>query len=231
MKKGKKYNESLKLVEKNKLYTKEEAIQLVKKISKANFDETIEIALKLNIDPKKVDQQLRGAIVLPKGTGSTKKILVIAKGEHANLAKEIGADYVGDEEILTKIEKENWFDFDIIIATPDMMPLIARYGKILGPKGLMPNPKIGTVTTDVQKAIQDVKKGQVNYRTDNYGNIHAIIGKVSFTEQDLLFNMEEFVSCIIRNKPQTVKGKFIQGIAISATMSPGIKIEPNSFDI
>ncbi len=231
MKKGKKYVGVSKLVDKSKLYTKEEAVQLVKKTSKANFDETIEIALNLNLDPKKVEQQLRGAIVLPNGTGKSKKILVVAKGEHAKIAKDAGADYVGDVDLLNKIEKENWFDFDIIIATPDMMPALGKIGKILGPKGLMPNPKTGTVTTDVERAIDEIKKGRVEYRTDSYGNIHAIVGKVSFDDSKLIENIDTFVTHIIKSKPATVKGKYVKNISISSTMGPGIKIEPNIFDI
>ena len=173
---SKKYTEALSKIEKNKVYTKEEAIKLVKETSTSSFDGSVEVAMRLNLDTKKADQQLRGAIVLPKGTGKTKKVLVIARGEKANQAKEAGADYVGDVDMLEKIEKENWFDFDTMIATPDMMPLLGKLGKVLGPKGLMPNPKTGTVTVDVVKAIEEVKAGRVEYRTDSYGNIHGIIG-------------------------------------------------------
>ena len=185
--------------------------------------------MRLNLDTKKADQQLRGAIVLPKGTGKTKKVLVVAKGEKANQAKEAGADYVGDVELLEKIEKENWFDFDVMIATPDMMPLLGKLGRVLGPKGLMPNPKTGTVTMDVTKAVEDVKAGRVEYRTDSFGNIHGIIGKVSFTEEDLLTNLDAFVAHILRIKPATVKGEYVKNISISAAMGPGIKVE-NNFD-
>ncbi len=231
MKKGKRYLEALKLVDRTKLYSKEEALKLVKETSKTKFDATIELALNLNLDPKKADQQLRGAVVLPHGTGKTKRVLVIAKGESAQVAREMGVDYVGDNDLLNKIEQENWFDFDIIIATPDMMPALGKIGRILGPKGLMPNPKTGTVTTDVKRAITDIKKGRVEYRTDSYGNIHAIIGKNSFTEDKLLENLEAFMNLIIKSKPATVKGKYIKGITISSTMGPGIKIDQNSFDI
>lgn len=231
MKRGKKYLEVSKLVDKNKIYTKEEAIKLVKETSIAKFDATVEIALNLNIDPKKADQQLRGALVLPHGTGKMKKILVITKGEQAKVATEAGADFVGDTDMLEKIEKENWFDFDVMIATPDMMPALGKIGKLLGPKGLMPNPKTGTVTTDVKKAITDVKKGRVEYRTDSYGNIHAIVGKVSFTDEQLLDNITALVSLIIKIKPAVVKGKYIKNISISSTIGPGIKIDQNSFDI
>ena len=186
MKKGKKYTEVSKLVEKNKLYSKEEAIKLVKSTAVTKFDSSVEIAIRLNLDTKKADQQLRGAFVLPNGTGKTKKVLVIAKGDQAKAAQAAGADYVGDMDYLEKIEKENWFDFDTMIATPDMMPALGKLGKILGPKGLMPNPKTGTVTTDVKKAVEEVKKGRVEYRTDSYGNVHALIGKVSLMKRNYL---------------------------------------------
>jgi len=231
MKKSKKHLEALGKIEKNKLYTKEEAVKLVKEVSNANFDESVELAFRLNLDPRKADQQLRGAIVLPKGIGKTKKILVIAKGDAAKAATEAGADYVGDTDMLDKIQKENWFDFDVMIATPDMMPALGKIGRILGPKGLMPNPKTGTVTTDTKKAVEEVKKGRVEYRTDSYGNVHAIIGKVSFKEEDLLENLNAFAKLIIKSKPSAVKGKYVKNISIASTMGPGIKIDENSFDI
>ena len=230
MKKGKKYVEVAKLVEKNKLYTKEEAISLVKKTSTTKFDASVELAMNLNLDTKKADQQLRGTICLPNGTGKTKKILVIAKGPKAEEARNAGADYVGDTDYLEKIEKENWFDFDVLIATPDMMPQLGKLGKILGPKGLMPNPKTGTVTMDISKAVTEVKQGRIEYRTDSYGNVHVIIGKVSFTEKQLLENLEAFVSLILRTKPSVVKGTYVKNISIATTMGPGIKIDTNSFD-
>ena len=230
MKKGKKYLEASKKIEKSKLYSKEEAVQLAKETSTNSFDASIEVAMNLNLDTKKADQQLRGALVLPNGTGKTKKVLVIAKGAQAEAAKEAGADYVGDMDMLTKIEKENWFDFDTMIATPDMMPALGRIGKILGPKGLMPNPKTGTVTMDTKKAVEEVKKGRVEYRTDSYGNIHALIGKVSFDTDKLVENLNSFVSLINKSKPATVKGKYILNISVSSTMGPGIKIDPTSFD-
>ena len=226
---SKKYTEALSKIEKNKVYTKEEAIKLVKETSTSSFDGSVEVAMRLNLDTKKADQQLRGAIVLPKGTGKTKKVLVIARGEKANQAKEAGADYVGDVDMLEKIEKENWFDFDTMIATPDMMPLLGKLGKVLGPKGLMPNPKTGTVTVDVVKAIEEVKAGRVEYRTDSYGNIHGIIGKVSFSDEDLLANLDAFVTHIIKLRPATVKGDYVKNISIASTMGPGIKVE-NNFD-
>ncbi len=230
MKKGKKYVEVAKLVEKNKLYSVEEAISLVKKTSTTKFDSSVEVAMNLNLDTKKADQQLRGTICLPNGTGKTKRILVIAKGPKAAEAKEAGADYVGDMDYLEKIEKENWFDFDTLIATPDMMPQLGKLGKILGPKGLMPNPKTGTVTMDIKKAVSEVKQGRIEYRTDSYGNVHIIIGKVSFKEEQLLENLKAFVSLILKTKPSVVKGTYVKNISISTTMGPGIKIDANSFD-
>ena len=228
-KRSKKYTEALSKVEKNKLYSKEEAVKLVKETSVSKFDGSVEVAMRLNLDTKKADQQLRGAIVLPKGTGKTVRVLVIAKGENAVKAKEAGADYVGDVDMIDKIQKENWFDFDTMIATPDMMPLLGKIGRVLGPKGLMPNPKTGTVTMDVEKAINEVKAGRVEYRTDSFGNIHGIIGKVSFSEEDLLLNLDAFVANILKIKPSTVKGEYVKNISIASTMGPGIKIE-NIFD-
>ena len=230
MKKGKKYAEVAKLVEKNKLYTLEEAVSLVKKTSYAKFDSSVELAMNLNLDTKKADQQLRGTICLPHGTGKTKRILVIAKGDKAKDAKEAGADYVGDVDLLEKIEKENWFEFDVLIATPDMMPQLGKLGKVLGPKGLMPNPKTGTVTLDVTKAVNEVKQGRIEYRTDSYGNVHVIVGKVSFDNHKLVENIKEFVKLIQKTKPSVVKGTYIKNVSISATMGPGIKIDINSFD-
>ena len=227
---GKKYTEALSKVEKGKVYSKEEAVKLVKATSTSSFDGSVEIAMRLNLDTKKADQQLRGAIVLPKGTGKTNKVLVIAKGDKANQAKEAGADYVGDTDMLEKIEKENWFDFDVMIATPDMMPLLGKLGRVLGPKGLMPNPKTGTVTMDVAKAVSEAKAGRVEYRTDSFGNIHGVVGKVSFSEEDLLENLNAFVSHILKLRPATVKGDYVKNISISSTMGPGIKVE-NNFDI
>ena len=230
MKKSKKYLEASKKIEKGKLYTKEEAIQLVKETAVTSFDSSVEVALRLNLDTKKADQQLRGAVVLPNGTGKTKRVLVLAKGEAAKAAKEAGADYVGDVDYLEKIEKENWFEFDTMIATPDMMPALGKIGKLLGPKGLMPNPKTGTVTMDTKTAVEDVKKGRVEYRTDSYGNVHVLIGKVSFDNEKLLENLNTFVSLIIKSKPAVVKGKYILNISVASTMGPGVKIDTNSFD-
>ena len=227
---GKKYVEALGKIEKGKAYTKEEAIKLAKETSISKFDGSVEVAVRLNLDTKTADQKLRGAIVLPHGTGKTKKVLVIAKGDNAKKAEEAGADYVGDVDMLEKIEKENWFDFDVMIATPDMMPLLGKLGRVLGPKGLMPNPKTGTVTTDVAKAVSEVKAGRVEYRTDSFGNVHGIIGKVSFTEEQLLDNLNAFMATIMKVKPASVKGDYIKNVAITTTMGPGIKILVNSFD-
>lgn len=228
---GRKYVEAAKLVDKTKLYSVEEAIKLAKETSITNFDGTVDFAIKLNVDPKKADQQLRGSLVLPNGTGKTKRILVIAKGAAADKAKEAGADYVGDKDMIEKIQKENWFDFDVIVATPDMMPELGKIGKLLGPKGLMPNPKTNTVTPDPAKAIGDINKGMIEFRTDSYGNIHGILGKVSFDAKKLEENLEYAVKTIARMKPASVKGKFVTSISVSTTMGPGIKVDQNSFDI
>ena len=229
-KRSKKYVEALAKVEKGKAYTVDEAVKLVKETSTTKFDGSVEVAIRLNVDTKKADQQLRGAIVLPKGTGKTTRVIVIAKGEAATKAKEAGADYVGDVDLLQKIEKENWFDFDTMIATPDMMPLLGKLGRVLGPKGLMPKPKTGTVTMDPAKAVADAKAGRVEYRTDSFGNVHAVIGKVSFSEEDLKENLNAFVSTIMKIRPASVKGDYVKNIAITSTMGPGIKISLNSFD-
>ena len=227
---GKKYVEASKKVEKNTLYSATDAVKLVKGTNVTKFDSTIDVAIKLNVDPKKADQMLRGSLVLPNGSGKSKKILVLAKGEQAKVAKELGADYVGDKDLIDKIKTENWFDFDIIVATPEMMPEVGKIGNILGPRGLIPNPKTGTVTPKVDTVINDIKKGMVEYRTDSYGNIHTIIGKASFTEKALLENLKYVVSTISKSKPTSVKGTFVQGISISSTMGPGIKVDKNSFD-
>ena len=230
-KSGKKYVEASSKIEKDKLYSIDEAIELVKNTSTTKFDSSVELAIKLNVDTKKADGQLRGSLVLPNGTGKTRKILVIAKGDAAAEAKSAGADYVGDTDLIEKIEKENWFDFDIIIATPEMMPTLGKLGKILGPKGLMPNPKTGTVTTNTEKAVKDVKSGMVEYKTDTFGNVHAMIGKVSFKPAHLKENLEFVVNAIVKAKPSSVKGVYINNISISSTMGPGIKLDKNSFDI
>ena len=229
-KQGKKYNEALQKIEKGKLYTKEDAVKLIKETSTSKFDATVEVAMRLNLDTKKSDQQLRGAIVLPNGTGKSKKVLVVAKGDKAKEAVEAGADFVGDTDVLERIEKENWFEFDTIIATPDMMAHLGKLGKVLGPKGLMPNPKTGTVTMDVKRAVEEAHKGKVEYRTDSYGNVHGILGKVSFDDEKLIENLNTFVSAIIKAKPSVVKGTYVKSIAITTTMGPSVKIDTNSFD-
>ena len=231
MKKGKKYVEASSKVDSKKLYSLEEAIKLVKETSITKFDSTVEVAFKLNVDPKKADQQLRGSLVLPNGTGKTKKVLVIAKGEAAVAAKAAGADFVGDVDMIDKIQKENWFEYDVIVATPDMMPMLGKIGKILGPKGLMPNPKTGTVTMNVTKALEDIKKGMVEYKTDSYGNVHTIIGKVSFDDKKLLENLKYIISAITKAKPASVKGVYIENVSLTSTMGPGIRLDKNSFDI
>lgn len=228
---GKKYVEASKKLDKAKLYSCEEAAKLVKETSITKFDSTVEVAIKLNIDAKKSDQQLRGSLKLPNGTGKSKTILVLAKGSQATEAKNAGADFVGDVDMIEKIEKENWFDYDVIVATPEMMPLLGKVGKLLGPKGLMPNPKTGTVTPNVAKAIEDIKSGMVAFKNDAYGNVHMIIGKVSFDAKKIAENLDFAIKSIAKQKPSTVKGQFIQNITVSSTMGPGIKVDKNLFDI
>ncbi len=228
---GKKYVEASKKIEKNKSYQLEEAVKLAKETSITKFDSSVELAVKLNIDTKKADQQMRGSLVLPNGNGKTKKILVLAKGAAAEAAKKAGADFVGEADMIEKIEKEQWFDFDVIIATPDMMPQLGKIGKVLGPKGLMPNPKTGTVTPTPEKAVEDVKKGMVEYRADQYGNIHVMVGKVSFDEKKLVENIQFVLNTLIKAKPATVKGKYITNISLSTTMGPGIHVDQDSIDM
>lgn len=230
-KSGKKYVEASKLVDKSKSYELEEAVKLAKETSTTKFDSSVELAIKLNIDTKKADQQLRGSLVLPNGNGKTKRILVLAKGPQAEAAKAAGADYVGDSDMIDKIANENWFDFDVIIATPDMMPALGKIGKVLGPKGLMPNPKTGTVTPTPDKTVEDVKKGMIEYRADSYGNIHCSVGKVSFDDSALIENITYVVNTIVKAKPSTVKGKYIQNISVATTMGPGIHVDQNSIDM
>ena len=228
---GKKYVEASKNVDKTIAYSLEDAIKLVKSTSVTKFDSTVEVAIKLNIDSKKSDQQMKGSLSLPNGTGKTKKVLVIAKGAFAEEAKNAGADFVGDKDMIDKIKNESWFGFDVIVATPDMMPEVGKIGNILGPRNLMPNPKTGTVTTKVGAIVEDIKKGMVTYKNDKFGNIHTIIGKVSFAEDKLAENLKYVVTTIAKAKPSTVKGNFIENISISTTMGPGIKVDKNSFDI
>ncbi len=227
---GKKYVEASKLVDRSKLYSTSEAVELVKKTSTTKFDSTVEIAINLNIDTKKADQQMRGSIVLPNGIGKTKRICVLAKGAHAEEAKNAGADFVGEQDLIDKMANENWFDFDVIVATPEMMPALGKIGKVLGPKGLMPNPKTGTVTTNVAQTVADIKKGMIEYRADSYGIIHTSVGKVSFDAKKLEENIEFLMNAIVKAKPTTVKGNYINSIVISSTMGPGIKLDKNSFD-
>ena len=230
MAQGKRYAESAKLVDRTKLYSAKEALELIEKMPKAKFDETVELHVKLGVDSKHADQQVRGTTVLPNGTGKTQKVLVFAKGPKADEATKAGADFVGAEELIPKIEKENWFDYDVIIATPEMMPMLGKIGKLLGPKGLMPNPKTGTVTMDTAKAIEETNKGKVNYRTDSFGNVHGIVGKASFDDAKLVENLKAFVEAIMKVKPSTVKGAYVKNVSISSTMGPGVKIDLNSFD-
>ena len=223
-KKGKKYLEAAKLVEKGKAYSIDEAVALVKKTSTTSFDAGVDVAFKLNLDTRHADQQLRGAIGLPNGTGKDKKVLVIAEGDKAEEAKAAGADFVGAEDVLENIEK-GWLDFDVAIATPNMMPKLGKLGRVLGPRGLMPNPKTGTVTMDVEKAVKEQKAGMVNYRTDKDGNVHMPMGRVSFTEEALKENFLTVKDLILKVKPSTVKGTYVKNVVISTTMGPSIKVE------
>ena len=225
MKYGKKYAESVKSFDTTKQYDLSEAMDIVLNTAKAKFDETIEFHTKLGVDPKQADQQVRGVIVLPNGTGKTARVLVIAKGDKADIAAKAGADYVGAEDMVAKIQKENWFDFDVVITTPDMMGVVGRIGKVLGPKGLMPNPKSGTVTMDVEKAIKDVKAGKVEYRLDKTAVIHCSIGKKSFGKEKLIENYTALLDAIIKAKPAAAKGQYVKSIAVASTMGPGVKVQ------
>jgi large subunit ribosomal protein L1 len=224
MKRGKKYLESRKLVDRFTLYDPVEAIELVQKTAPAKFDETVELHIKLGVDSRHADQQVRGAVVLPHGTGKKVRVLVFAKGEKATEAEQSGADYVGDEDLVTKIQKENWFDFDVVVATPDMMGLVGRLGRVLGPKGLMPNPKAGTVTMDIAKAVADIKAGKIEYRLDKSNIIHCPIGKVSFGTEKLQDNFRTLMDAVIKAKPAATKGQYLKSVTITSTMGPGIKI-------
>ncbi|MDY6351357.1 MAG: 50S ribosomal protein L1 [Selenomonas sp.] len=221
---GKKYQEACKLIEAGKFYTPAEAMDLVKKTATAKFDETIELHVRLGVDPKYPDQQVRGAIVLPNGTGKSKRVLVFAKGEKVKEAEAAGADFVGSDEIVQKIQG-GWLDFDVAVATPDMMGTVGRLGKILGPRGLMPNPKLGTVTMDLQKAISEVKAGKVEYRTDKAGNVHVSIGKASFDAEKLQQNFQALIDTLIRVKPVAAKGQYIRSITVASTMGPGVPVQ------
>lgn len=226
MKRGKKYIEAAKAVDRTKLYDPEEALALVKETAKAKFDETVEVHIRTGCDGRHADQQIRGAVVMPNGTGKSVRVLVFAKGAKADEAEAAGADYVGAEELLPRIQKEGWLDFDVVVATPDMMGVVGRLGKILGPKGLMPNPKSGTVTMDVTKAIAEIKAGKVEYRLDKSNIIHVPIGKVSFEQDKLGENFQALMGAIIKARPAAVKGQFLRSVTISSTMGPGVKINP-----
>ncbi len=224
MKRSKRYQEVAKLVDKTRLYDPAEALELVRQTAKAKFDETVEVHMKMGVDSRHADQQIRGAVVLPHGIGKKVTILVFAKGEKAVEAEQAGADYVGAEDLVAKIQNENWFDYDVVVATPDMMGVVGRLGRLLGPKGLMPNPKSGTVTMDIAKAIADIKAGKIEYRLDRENNIRCPIGKVSFETQKLLDNFYTLIEAIIRAKPAAARGQYIKGVVVASTMGPGIKV-------
>ncbi len=220
---GKKYNEAIKQYDREQIYDMTEAIAIVKRTASAKFDETVDVAFRLGVDPRKADQQLRGAVVLPHGTGRTQRVVVFAKGEKIKEAEAAGADFIGDEDLADKIEK-GWFEFDVIVATPDMMATVGKLGRVLGPKGLMPNPKTGTVTFDVGRAVEDIKAGKIEYRTDKAGNVHVPIGKVSFDDEKLLENFEMIVDTLTKAKPASAKGQYYRNVVISSTMGPGVKV-------
>ncbi|SNS38911.1 LSU ribosomal protein L1P [Anaerovirgula multivorans] len=226
-KRSKKYQEAIKLIDKEKLYDLKEAVELVKKTSTAKFDETVELHVKLGVDSRHADQQVRGAVVLPHGTGKDVKVLVFAKGEKASEAEKAGADYVGAEDLVAKIQGENWFDFDVVVATPDMMGVVGRLGRVLGPKGLMPNPKSGTVTFDLERAVKEIKAGKVEYRLDKTNIIHVPVGKASFDEEKLVDNLKTLLGAVIKAKPAAAKGQYLKSIALTSTMGPSLKVSPN----
>ncbi len=226
MKKGKRYVESAKLVDRTNLYDVEEAVSIIKKTANAKFDETIEAHIKLGVDGRHADQQVRGAVVLPHGTGKKVKVLVFAKGDKVEEAQAAGADYVGGQELVPKIQNEGWLDFDVVVATPDMMGVVGRLGRVLGPKGLMPNPKAGTVTMDVTKAVNDIKAGKIEYRLDKTNIIHVPVGKASFTEEQLADNFHTLMGAIVKAKPAAAKGQYLRSVTITSTMGPGIKLNP-----
>jgi large subunit ribosomal protein L1 len=228
MRRGKRYTKALQLLDKTKQYTLEEAVDILKKIKEtagAKFDETVELAVRLGVDPKYADQMVRGSLVLPHGLGKEVKVLVLAEGEQQKIAQSAGADFVGGEDLINKILKEEWVDYDVVIATPEIMPKVAKLGKILGPKGLMPNPKTGTVTNNIKQAVEDAKRGRVEFRVDKTGNVHMSIGKVSFDKEKLLQNAYAAIDAIVKAKPPGAKGQYVRSITLSSTMSPGIKVD------
>ncbi|SHG12575.1 50S ribosomal protein L1 [Ornithinibacillus halophilus] len=227
-KRGKRYQEAAKLIDRSKTYDINEAVNLLQETAKAKFDETVEVAFRLGVDPKKADQQIRGAMVLPHGTGKTQRVLVFAKGEKLKEAEAAGADYVGDQDLINKIN-QGWFDFDVIVATPDMMAEVGKLGRVLGPKGLMPNPKTGTVTFDVEKAVKEIKAGKVEYRVDKSSNVHVPIGKISFDNQKLVENFEALIETLVKAKPQAAKGTYLRNVSVTSTMGPGIKIDTSNY--
>ena len=225
-KRGKNYQDSMKLVDRNKLYDTLDAIELVQQTSKAKFDETVELAVRLGVDPRHADQQVRGAVVLPHGTGKTMRVLVIAKGEKVKEAEDAGADFVGGDEMVARIQNEGWMDFDVVVATPDMMGVVGRIGRVLGPKGLMPNPKSGTVTFEIEKAVNEIKAGKVEYRVDKASIVHVPIGKVSFGTEKLKENFNAIIDALNKARPAAAKGKYMRTVTVSSTMGPGIKLNP-----
>ncbi|WP_010528975.1 50S ribosomal protein L1 [Lentibacillus jeotgali] len=228
VKRSKRYQEVAKLVDRSKAYDAEEAVALLKETAKANFDETVEAAFRLGVDPKKADQQIRGAMVLPNGTGKTQRVLVFAKGDKATEAENAGADYVGEQDLINKIN-QGWFDFDVVVATPDMMAEVGKLGRVLGPKGLMPNPKTGTVTFEIEKAVNEIKAGKVEYRVDKSANIHVPLGKISFDNQKLVENFEAIADALMKAKPQAAKGVYMRNASVTSTMGPGIRVDVSGY--